>query len=322
MKYTQLGRSGLSVSRLCLGTMNFGPVTPEPDAHRIMDVALENGVNFFDTANDYGRHTGKGRTEEIIGDWFRSGGGRREKTVLATKLYAPIGEWPNDGKLSALNIRNSLDASLRRLKTDHVDLIQFHHIDRSTPWDEIWQAIDVAVMQGKVIYTGSSNFAAWHIAMAQETALRRQACGLVCDQSFYNLFTRDIEQEIIPALRHYGMGLIPWSPLNQGLLGGILRKEPGHRRLEGRAAAALATHRAQIEQYEALADKIGQHPAEIALAWLLSRPVVTAPIVGPRTLEQLTSALRAIDLALDQETLNELDWIFPPRKEAPEAFAW
>lgn len=322
MKYTQLGRSGLSVSRICLGTMNFGPVTPEADAHHIMDVALENGINFFDTANDYGRHTGKGKTEEIIGDWFQKGGGRREKTVLATKLYAPIGDWPNDGKLSALNIRNSLDASLRRLKTDHVDLIQFHHIDRNTPWDEIWQAMDVAVRQGKVIYSGSSNFAAWHIAVAQEAAHRRQSPGLVCDQSFYNLFTRDIEQEIIPVLKHYGMGLIPWSPLNQGLLGGILRKEQGHRRLEGRAAAALATHRGQIEQYEALADKIGHHPAEIALAWLLSRPIVTAPIVGPRTVEQLTSALKAIDLTLEPETLNELDWIFPPRKEAPEAFAW
>src|SRR5262249_16196722 len=147
--------------------------TLEPDAFHIMDAAHENGINFFDTANDYGRHTGKGRTEEIIGAWFAQGGGRRERTVLATKVYADMGDWPNEGKLSALNIRRALDASLRRLQTDYIDLYQFHHIDRATPWEEIWQAIEVAVTQGKVLYAGSSNFAAWHIAVAQSAARER-----------------------------------------------------------------------------------------------------------------------------------------------------
>lgn len=323
MQYTKLGRSGLKVSRLCLGTMNFGPVTEEADAHAIMDAAHEHGINFFDTANDYGRHTGKGRTEEIIGTWFAKGGGRRERTVLATKVYAPMGDWPNEGGLSALNIRRGLEASLRRLKTDHIDLYQFHHIDRSAPWDEIWEAMEVARLQGKILYAGSSNFAGWHIAQAQEAARRRNFLGLVSEQSFYNLFTRDIEREVIPAAESYGIGILPWSPLNQGLLGGVVRAEKeGRRRLEGRAAAALAKHRPQIERYEELAAELGHEPGEIALAWLLRQPAVTAPIVGPRTLEQLGSALRALDASLDAATLERLDAIFPGYKASPEGYAW
>jgi aryl-alcohol dehydrogenase-like predicted oxidoreductase len=323
MQLTNLGRTGLTVSRLCLGTMNFGPVTEEADAHTIMDAALDGGINFFDTANDYGRQAGKGRTEEIIGSWFAKGDGRRERTVLATKAYAPMSDLPNDGGLSALNLRRSLDASLRRLQTDHVDLFQFHHIDRSAPWDEIWQAIEVAIAQGKVLYVGSSNFAGWHIAQAQETAARRNLLGLVSEQSFYNLLTRAIELEVIPAVEQYGLGLLPWSPLNQGLLGGVLRKQrDGVRRLKGRAAAALEAHRPQIEQYEQLAEEIGREPGEIALAWLLHQPAVTAPLVGPRTLEQLDSAIAALDLRLDEATLARLDEIFPGHRPAPEDYAW
>jgi aryl-alcohol dehydrogenase-like predicted oxidoreductase len=323
MQYTHLGRSGLTVSRLCLGTMNFGPVTEEADAHAIMDAALERGINFFDTANDYGRHAGKGRTEEIIGTWFAMGGERRERTVLATKVYAPMGEWPNDGKLSALNIRRSLDASLKRLQTDYVDLLQFHHVDRDTPWEEIWQAIDVAVTQGKVIYAGSSNFAGWHLAQAQEAAKARGSLGLVSEQSFYNLFTRAVELEVIPAARHYGLGLLPWSPLNQGLLGGILKADrDGVRRLEGRAAAAVAVARDQIQAYEDLAEAMGVPPGELALAWLLHQPAVTAPLVGPRLLAQLDSAIRALDVTLDADTLAKLDEIFPGHQPAPEDYAW
>jgi aryl-alcohol dehydrogenase-like predicted oxidoreductase len=323
MEYTQLGRTGLSVSRLCLGTMNFGPLTSEPDSHAIMDVAHENGINFFDTANVYGRDQGKGRTEEIVGNFFAQGHGRREKTVLATKLYGAMGDWPNDGKLSALNIRRALDASLTRLQTDYIDLYQFHHIDRATPWDEIWQAIEVAVAQGKILYVGSSNFAGWHIADAQAAAARRNFTGLVSEQSIYNLFTRDVELEVLPAAQHYGLGVIPWSPLQGGLLGGVLRKErDGKRRLEGRAAEAVSAHREQIEQYEDFAAELGHEPGDVALAWLLHQPAVTAPIVGPRTMEQLTSALRALDLSLDDKALSRLDEIFPGHKTAPEDYAW
>ncbi len=321
MEFTHLGRTGLHVSRLCLGTMNFGPQTSAEDSHTIMDAAHEAGINFFDTANRYG--TQPGETETILGNWFASGGGRREKTVLATKVFGAMGDWPNDGKLSALSIRRALDASLRRLQTDYIDLYQFHHIDRDTPWEEIWQAIEVAVQAGKILYVGSSNFAGWHIADAQAAAARRNLMGLVSEQSLYNLLVRDIELEVAPAAEHYGLGIIPWSPLQGGLLGGVIKKvETGVRRLEGRAAQGLAEHREQIQAYEDLADEIGVEPSVLALAWLLSRPAVTAPIIGPRTQEQLDGALTSVTLALTQDQLDRLDEIFPGRKTAPEDYAW
>jgi aryl-alcohol dehydrogenase-like predicted oxidoreductase len=323
MEYTHLGRSGLSVSRLCLGTMNFGPLTEEPDAHAIMDRAHDNGINFFDTANVYGWGENKGRTEQILGTWFARGDGRRERTVLATKLYGDMGDWPNDGRLSALNIRRACDASLRRLQTDYIDVYQMHHVDRDTPWDEIWQAMEVLVNQGKILYVGSSNFAGWHIAQAQAAAAQRNFTGLVSEQSIYNLLTRDIELEVIPAAQHYGLGIIPWSPLHGGLLGGVIRKErEGSRRTSGRAADSLEQHRDQIERYEELCEKLGHEPAEVGLAWLLTRPGVTAPIVGPRTAEQLDSALVAADLTLESPVLDELDEIFPGHRTAPEDYAW
>jgi aryl-alcohol dehydrogenase-like predicted oxidoreductase len=330
MDYAQLGRTGLKVSRLVLGTMNFGPRTDEPDSHAIMDSALDAGINFFDTANVYGGED-KGRTEEIIGTWFALGGGRRDKTVLATKVYGKTdtgGEsWPNHDKLSAVNIRRAVDASLQRLGTDHIDLYQFHHIDRATPWDEIWQAMDVLVQQGKILYVGSSNFPGWNIARANETAARRGSLGLVSEQCLYNLAERRAEMEVIPAAEAYGLGVIPWSPLQGGLLGGALRKERdggGMRSTTGRAADALADpdQRAQIQAYEDLCDKQGMDPGEVGLAWLLTRPGVTGPIVGPRTQEQLDSALRAVELDLPEEFLQNLEEIFPGPGPSPEAFAW
>jgi aryl-alcohol dehydrogenase-like predicted oxidoreductase len=323
MDYTHLGRSGLSVSRLCLGTMNFGPLTSEADSHSIMDSAHEYGINFFDTANRYGRHLGPGATEEIVGRWFAQGGGRRERTVIATKLYGQMGDWPNEGKLSALNIRRALDASLARLQTDYIDLYQFHHVDRETPWDEIWQAIEVAVAPGKILYVGSSNFAGWHIAQAQGAAAARHFVGLSSEQSIYNLVARDIELEVIPAAQHYGLGIIPWSPLHGGLLGGVLRKDrDGSRRLEGRAAETVQNKRAQIEAYEDFAAELGHEPGDVALAWLLHQPAVTAPIVGPRIQEQLDAAVRALSVQLDDKALARLDEIFPGYQSAPENYAW
>jgi len=323
MEYRNLGRSGLSVSRLCLGTMNFGWTAELADAHRIMDLAHERGINFFDTANVYGFGEHRGRTEEIIGEWFAQGGGRRERTVLATKVYGSMGDWPNEGKLSALHIRRALDASLRRLKTDHVDIYQFHHVDRATPWDEIWQAIELAVQQGKIIYAGSSNFAGWHIAQAQGAAARRGMLGLVSEQSLYNLLARTIELEVIPAAEHYGLGLIAWSPLHGGLLGGVLGKQrAGKRRLEQRVEQQLEKHRPQIEQYEQFAAELGAQPGDVALAWLLHQPAVSAPIIGPRTTEQLEAAIRALSIRLDQPSLSRLDQIFPGHRPAPEDYAW
>ncbi len=323
MKYTHLGRSGLRVSRICLGTMNFGPLTSEADSFTIMDTAHEQGINFFDTANVYGQKAGKGATETIVGNWFAQGGGRRERTVIATKLYGDMDDWPNSGKLSALNIRRALDASLRRLQTDYIDLYQFHHVDRGTPWEEIWQAIQVAVDQGKILYAGSSNFAGWHLAQAQSAAWNRNFMGLVSEQSVYNLARRNIELEVLPAAQHYGIGVIPWSPLQGGLLGGVLRKErDGSRRLQGPAAGYLKRNRERIGDYEDFAAELGHEPGDVALAWLLHQPGVTAPIVGPRLAEHLESALRAVDLVLDDKALARLDEIFPGYKSAPEDYAW
>jgi NDP-hexose 2,3-enoyl reductase len=330
MEYTQLGRSGLSVSRLVLGTMNFGPETSEEDSHAIMDRAHEHGINFFDTANVYGWKQGEGITEQIIGRWFARGGGRREKTVLATKLYGKTGDWPNENRLSALNIRRAADASLRRLRTDYIDLYQMHHVDRATPWDEVWEAFSVLRQQGKVLYFGSSNFAGWHLAQAQEAAQARHFLGLVSEQSLYNLASRWVELEVLPAARHYGIGLIPWSPLYGGLLGGVIRKQQAgetSRSSSGRSADALEKRRDQIEAYEKLAAELGADPADLALAWLLHQEGVTGPIIGPRTIAHLDGSLRAVELKLDVETLTKLDELFPApgpngAKPAPEAYAW
>ncbi|MFC9455358.1 aldo/keto reductase [Streptomyces sp. NPDC058430] len=331
MKYTQLGRTGLKVSRLVLGTMNFGPQTDEADSHAIMDTALASGINYFDTANVYGWGENKGRTEEIIGSWFAQGGDRRDKTVLATKVYGNMGgagtdsPWPNHDKLSAVNIRRAVEASLKRLGTDYIDIYQFHHVDRETPFEEIWQAVDVLIQQGKILYAGSSNFPGYKIAQANEKAAARGTLGLVSEQCLYNLSERRAEMEVIPAAQEYGLGVIPWSPLHGGLLGGVIKKEvEGGRRASGRAADALANPetRAQLQAYEDLLDKHGLAPGEAALAWLLTRPGVTGPIVGPRTSEQLDSALRAVELELSEEVLTGLDEIFPGPGPSPEAFAW
>ena len=326
MEYRHLGRTGLRVSPLCLGTMNFGPRTSEADSHTVMDAAHEHGINFFDSANGYGSH--KGETEEIVGRWFAQGGGRREKTVLATKLYGDMTEWPNDGKLSAYNIRQACDASLKRLQTDHIDLYQMHHVDRATPWEEIWEGMSVLRQQGKILYAGSSNFAGWHLAAAQASAAERKVVGLVSEQSLYNLMSRWVELEVLPAAEHYGLGVIPWSPLAGGLLGGVLAKQA--KGDEGRGTSnteGIEKNRATLEAYEGFCRELGEDPADVGIAWLLTRPAVTAPIIGPRTVEQLTKSLRSIDLVLDDKALDRLDELFPApfpngSKPAPEAYAW
>ncbi len=328
MDYTNLGRTGLSVSRLCLGTMNFGPKTSEPDSFAIMDRALEHGINFFDTANVYGWKLGEGVTEQIIGRWLGQGGGRRDKVVLATKVYGKMSDWPNGRGLSARHIIQAAEESLRRLGTDWIDLYQMHHVDRATPWEEIWQAMEILVNQGKVRYVGSSNFAGWHLAQAQASAASRNFLGLVSEQCIYNLLTRHVELEVIPAAIGYGIGIIPWSPLHGGLLSGALRKQregSGSRSAEGRSSDGLTEHRDTIEAYEKLAAELGQDPSNVALAWLLSRPGVTAPIIGPRTLDQLDGALDALTITLDSQALARLDELFPPIGNggpAPEAWAW
>jgi NDP-hexose C3-ketoreductase / dTDP-4-oxo-2-deoxy-alpha-D-pentos-2-ene 2,3-reductase len=322
MEYTHLGRTGLTVSRLCLGTMNFGSQTSESDSFAIMDRALEQGINFFDSANVYGGQRGEGITEQILGRWLAQGG-RREKVVLATKVYGGMGDWPNQSHLSALHIREAAEASLRRLQTDHIDLYQMHHIDRETPWEEIWQAMEVLVQQGKIIYVGSSNFPGWGIARANEIAARRHFLGLVSEQSLYNLNARMVELEVLPACREYGVGVIPWSPLGGGLLGGALPKAGEGRRASERMQKSIEQNRAKLEAWERLCAELGEQPANVALAWLLRQPAVTAPIIGPRTVDQLNGALRSLEVNLSPETMDRLNSIFPgPGGPAPEAYAW
>jgi len=323
MTYVHLGRSGVKVSRLCLGTMNFGPQTSEADSFAIMDRALDLGLNFYDTADVYGWQKGEGVTEQIVGRWFAQGGGRRDKVVLATKVYGDMGDWPNQSKLSALHLRAACDASLRRLQTDHIDLYQMHHIDRATPWDEIWQALDVLVQQGKIVYCGSSNFAGWHLAQAQAAARARHFLGLISEQSLYNLAARQVELEVLPACQAYGLGVIPWSPLAGGLLGGALAQAAAGRRSSAQVQERIVQQRDKLQRYETLCKELGVAPAVVALAWLLHQPAVTAPIIGPRTLAQLEESLPALTLALDAPTLKALDEIWPgPGGPAPEAYAW
>ena len=330
ISYKRLGKHGVRVSNLCLGTMNFGWHTSEAESFRIMDRALELGINFFDTADVYGWAVEHGHTEEIIGRWLAQGGGRRDAVVLATKVFNPVRREANlreintdETSLSAYKIRKHCEGSLKRLQVEHVDLYQMHHIDRECPWDEIWQAFDALVKQGKVVYVGSSNFAGWDIATACQEASRRGLMGLVSEQSHYHLDNRTVELEVIPACRHYGLGLIPWSPLGGGLLGGALEKHDRGRRTDEDFMNRIEEKREQLEAWESLCRELGHPPAEVALAWLLHNPVVTAPIIGPRTVEQLESAVRAAAIELDAQTLEKLDEIFPgPGGEAPIPYAW
>lgn len=322
MRYRALGRTALQVSEVCLGTMNFGPTTSEPESFAILDRAVEHGVNFVDTANQYGGNTGVGATETIIGNWLAQGGDRREQVVLATKLYEPMSNRPNDRGLSARNIRLACDASLRRLQTDHIDLYQMHHLDRAAPWDEVWQAMETLVSQGKIIYVGSSNFAGWTVAQANEAARSRHFLGLVSEQSLYNLTERTVELEVIPACQSYGLGLLPWSPLGGGLLAGVLSSGDTRRRESPEMKRRVASLRPQLEQWEALCTDLGEQPSNVGIAWLLHQPAVTAPIVGPRTIAQLDGALHATSIELSRSVLDRIDAIFPGPGPAPEAYAW
>ena len=323
MEYVNLGRTGLKISRLCLGTMNFGPLTDETTSHAIMDNALENGINFFDTANVYGWKTGEGITEQIVGRWFAKGGARRESIVLATKVYGKMGEGPNDHRLSAYHIRKACEDSLKRLQTDHIDLYQMHHIDRETPWEEIWQAMEVLLQQGKILYVGSSNFSGWQIAQAQCMADKRHFLGLVSEQSVYNLTNRMVELEVIPSCAFFGLSVIPYSPLGGGLLAGGPEEGAKGRRNSDRFQKSVEKYQDPLKSYKDYCQEIGEEPAKVAMAWLLHNPVVAAPIIGPRTQEQLTSSLESLDLTLTDDQIDRLDEIWPgPGGEAPEAYAW
>ncbi|MBI1932805.1 MAG: aldo/keto reductase [Ignavibacteriales bacterium] len=322
MEYTFLGRSGLKVSRLCLGTMNFGAITSKESSFNILSQSIELGINFIDTANVYGGKIGEGITEQIIGEWLNENKSYRDKIVLATKVYGNMGNWPNERYLSAYHIKKACEDSLKRMKTDHIDLYQMHHIDRNTPWDEIAQAMEQLINAGKVIYVGSSNFAGWDIATACHEFKNNNMFSLVSEQSKYNLFNRKIEREVIPACEYYGVGIIPWSPLEGGLLGGVIEKTKEGRRTTDEVVKKFAENKIQITQWEDFCKQINEEPAKAALAWLIHQPAVNAPIIGPRKFEQLENCVSAIEIKFTKEQLDELDKIFPPAGQAPQYYSW
>ena len=321
MYYRQLGRSGLKVSEICLGTMNFGPRTSEQVSFQILNEAVNAGINFVDTANQYGGDLGVGTTESILGKWLAEDSSRRDGLVLATKVHEPMSDDINDRGLSARHIQLACEASLKRLGVDHIDLYQMHHIDRLTPIEETWQAMERLVTQGKITYVGSSNFPGWAIARANEKAMAKQRLGLISEQSLYNLIERRAELEVLPACREYGLGLIPWSPLAGGLLAGTNNASIG-RRQSADTQKAIAQRSDQLGQFEKLCSGLEQSPGAVALAWLLHQPGVSATIVGPGEVQQLISVLHVPDIKLDDPTLKRIDEIFPPCGEAPEAYAW
>ncbi len=324
MEYSNLGRSGLKVSKLCLGTMNFGPFADEKESHEIMDKALEIGINFFDTANVYGWKMGEGITEKIVGNWVAKGKGRREKIVLATKVYGEMGKNPNERGLSKYHIISACEESLQRLKTDRIDLYQMHHVERTTPYEELWEAMEQLVKDGKVLYVGSSNFAGWDLAKAQSVASKRNFMGIVSEQHKYSLSCRLPELEVLPSAEDHGIGIIPWSPLDGGLLGGhAFDADKKSRTAEDMSVSKIKLLKKNIEDYYAFCKELGESPADVAIAWLLHNDAVTAPIIGPRNMEQLTGITKSIEIKLSDESLNKLDEIWPgPGGSAPSAYAW
>ncbi len=318
MKYTYLGRSNLTVSKLCLGTMHFGKTVNPQQAFEIMDRAMELGINFFDTANVYG---GKGKAEEIIGNWFSQGGGRRDSVVLATKVYGPMvnGFVPNEQPgISAYKIRKHAEASLKRLQTDHIDLYQIHHIDRHITPEEFWGTFEGMVNRGQTLYIGTSNFPGWGLVKYQMHAKQYGFLGIISEQVQYNLLNRIPELEIIPAAVDMGIGILPYMPLAGGILSGKKKAPEGSRTatVEGEYSIQVAEN-AQLEAFSKLCDQLGKNEYVVAAAWTLANPAVCSAIVGIRLIEHLEGIVEAAELALDEDTMKKLDEIFNINKGRP-----
>ena len=304
MKYNRLGRTGLLVSEVCMGTMTFGGVTDEAEAKRIFDRCLERGVNFFDTANGY---TG-GQSEQILGRLIKD---KRDDIVLATKVYNPTGSGPNDMGLSRKHILRACEASLRRLGTDYIDLYQVHSDDRDTPLEETLSALDQLVREGKVRYIGASNHTAWRLSDGLWTSETRGLARYNCLQPLYNLVERGLDAEVLPLCRAKGVGVICWSPLAGGWLTGKYRGEvDDDARLNDRNRPPMGTAVDREQVLDALikiAEGLGATPAQVALRWVMDQEGITSAIVGARNLAQLDDNLGALDLVLDADTWKELD---------------
>ncbi|GAA2100342.1 aldo/keto reductase [Microlunatus panaciterrae] len=334
MEYTKLGRSNMSVSKICLGTMHFGPKADEQQSFAILDRALELGINFIDTANVYGGADDPGRSEQIIGNWFAARPGARDRVVLATKVYGPMGDSddPNEaGGFSAYKVRRHLQDSLRRLQTDRVDVYQVHHIDERVSPEEFWGTYEKAVADGDVLYAGSSNFSGWGLARFQQQAWQRGFTGFVSEQTQYNLLSRVPEMEVLPAARHFGIGVIVYMPLAGGLLTGKTQSFDGSRtrQVEEEYGISLGPDNSQFSDFSELCRQIGEPESVVATAWVLQHPAVDSAIVGIRTVEQLEGVDRAAALQLDESAMARLDEIFNINNgrrigpgESPQAHAW
>jgi aryl-alcohol dehydrogenase-like predicted oxidoreductase len=314
MQLRNLGASGLKVSIIGLGCNNFGMRIDQAQTRMVVDAALDCGVNFFDTADIYGGS----KSEVFLGDALK---GRRDKAVLATKFANPMGEGAYLRGGARRYIVKAVEDSLKRLHTDHIDLYQMHHIDRAAPVEEILQAMDRLIAQGKITYVGSSNFPGWAIARFNEKALASHRLGLVCEQSLYNLVERRAELEVLPACQAYGVGVIAWSPLAGGLLAGASGETSG-RRAGAQARDAAQLNAPGLAAFTAFCAELGQAPGVVAIAWLLHQPGITSAIVGPRRRDQFAALLQAPRLGLDESALARLDAIFPACGAAPEAYAW
>lgn len=330
MKYNRLGRTGMYVSKICLGTANFGTgkssgtgdwgVVCEADAYKIMDYALENGINFFDTANVYGGKESRGLTETIIGNWFQTGGNRREKVVLGTKVGRIFERSDLDGPnnvegLSIYKIRRHVESSLRRLQTDHIELIQMHKYDPVTGWDEIWEGFEGLVRSGKVDYVGSSNHDAWQIMKAQEAARKRNFVGIVNEQHLYTPLSRGPERELFAMAADQGVGITIFSPLFRGLLG-VDAFDLSKREMNAESRKLYSRYQKEAKAFSMLCREIGETEANVTLAWELSRPEVTSVIVAPACMEDLTSLLRCVEITLGEDVFRRMDEIYPLQQDA------
>ena len=312
MEYRRLGKAGVEVSRLCLGCMNFGGPTDENDSLRIIDHALDAGINFLDTENVY---TG-GNSEAIVGKAIRD---KRDRVVLATKVHWPVGKGPNRSGSSRYHIMQQVEQSLRRLQTDHIDLYQLHRPDPDTPLEETLSALTDLVRQGKVRYLGTSKFASWELCEAIWTARVHGFEPVVCDQPPYSILGRRIENEVLPFCRKYGVGVIPFNPIAGGWLSGTYRRgQPlpaGSRGARMQWDLDSPRNRALLDAVEALiplAEELGTTLSRFAMAWILHNPDITSPITGPRTLDQLNETLEALNLEIPEPILERVDAICPP----------
>jgi aryl-alcohol dehydrogenase-like predicted oxidoreductase len=333
MEYVKLGKTNTDISKICLGTMHFGAKADEKESFRIMDCAIDNGINFFDTADIYGPTWGL--SEKIVGNWISQKPENRDKIVLATKVFwydRAAADWPNIGKgISAYKVRKNVEGSLQRLKTDLIDLYQVHHIDRTVSEDEFWNTFELVRQQGKIHYLGTSNFPGWGLSQFQQAAKRKGLTGIVSEQHMYNLFCRYPELEVLPAAERNSIGVLSYMPLAGGLLTGNRKPEEGSRTaaVSGEYGIPLDNN-TMLDQYANICKDIGEEERNVAIAWVLANPAVSSAIVGIRKVEHLEGILKAAEIKLDQETMERLNDLFtissgrPLRNNlpTPEAYAW